>query len=174
MSATGHWVNDSINYDPKTRRGKKYDYHTYGVAGSEVEVDLLTGHHEIIETEILMDLGRPINPGVDLGQIEGAFTQGVGLMTIEEELYSPDGKLLTRGPGAYKIPGFSNIPKKFKVSIYEKSKNKTGIYRSKVFNRVQELFYKILRVSVSLRYFWELRYFLQFAMRSRNHLAKKF
>jgi len=70
LSATGHWISDSISYNQKTRRGKKYDYHTYGVAGSEVEVDLLTGNHEILETEILMDLGRPLNPGVDIGQIE--------------------------------------------------------------------------------------------------------
>ena len=44
--------------------------------------------------------------------IEGAFMQGVGLFTMEDELYNTKGQLLTRGPGAYKIPGFRDIPRK--------------------------------------------------------------
>ena len=94
----------------------------------------------------MMDVGRSLNPAVDIGQIEGAFmqvnivylstkvifNQGVGLMTIEEELYSPSGRLLTRGPGAYKIPGFGDIPAKFKVSLYDKFSNRHGLYHSKV------------------------------------------
>ena len=59
-----------------------------------------------------MDVGRSLNPAVDIGQIEGAFMQGVGLFTMEDELYNTKGQLLTRGPGAYKIPGFRDIPRK--------------------------------------------------------------
>ena len=92
--------------------------------------------------------------------------QGVGLMTMEEELYSPGGKLLTKGPGAYKIPGFSNIPKKFKVSIYEKSKNKTGIYHSKVFFvKISKKYFKNFRELENHLYFWVHPYFLPFGMR---------
>jgi xanthine dehydrogenase molybdopterin-binding subunit B len=80
----------------------------------------------------MMDVGKSLNPSVDIGQVEGAFMQGVGLMTMEEELYNPKGQLLTRGPGAYKIPGFGDIPKKFKVSLYDKYSNKHGLYHSKV------------------------------------------
>ena len=80
----------------------------------------------------MMDVGRSLNPAVDIGQIEGAFMQGVGLMTLEEELFNKKGQLLTRGPGAYKIPGFQNIPKKFKVSLYDKFSNRHGLYHSKV------------------------------------------
>lgn len=65
-----------------------------------------------------MDVGQSINPGIDYGQIEGAFVQGVGLFTIEESLWtSRDGQLATRGPGTYKIPGFSDIPQVFNTGM---------------------------------------------------------
>jgi xanthine dehydrogenase/oxidase len=68
-----------------------------------------------------MDVGRSINPAIDYGQIEGAFVQGQGLFTIEESLWTNDGSgcLATRGPGTYKIPGFSDIPQEFNVSLLQ-------------------------------------------------------
>lgn len=64
-----------------------------------------------------MDVGQSINPAIDYGQIEGAFVQGQGLFTIEESLWTRNGQLATRGPGTYKIPGFSDIPQIFNVSM---------------------------------------------------------
>jgi xanthine dehydrogenase/oxidase len=66
-----------------------------------------------------MDIGRSINPAIDYGQIEGAFVQGQGLFTMEETLWTRDGQLATRGPGNYKIPGFSDIPQEFNVSFLQ-------------------------------------------------------
>jgi xanthine dehydrogenase/oxidase len=66
-----------------------------------------------------MDIGRSINPAIDYGQIEGAFVQGQGLFTIEETLWTRAGELATRGPGTYKIPGFSDIPQEFNVSFLQ-------------------------------------------------------
>lgn len=43
--------------------------------------------------------------------------QGQGLFTIEETLWTRTGELFTRGPGTYKIPGFSDIPQTFNVSM---------------------------------------------------------
>ena len=79
-----------------------------------------------------MDIGKSLNPAVDIGQIEGAFIQGVGLMTLEEELFTPEGEQLTRGPGSYKIPAFGDIPEKFKVSLFDKTSNRHGLFHSKV------------------------------------------
>ena len=79
-----------------------------------------------------MDIGKPLNPAVDIGQIEGAFIQGVGLMTLEEELFSPSGEQLTKGTGTYKIPGFGDIPEKFKVELFDKTSNRHGLFHSKV------------------------------------------
>lgn len=94
-----------------------YFYFTQGAAISEVELDVLTGDHTVLRTDIKMDVGRSINPAIDYGQIEGAFIQGQGLFTIEETLWNRDGQLFTRGPGTYKIPGFSDIPQEFNVSM---------------------------------------------------------
>jgi xanthine dehydrogenase/oxidase len=58
-----------------------------------------------------MDLGESLNPAIDMGQVEGAFMQGYGLFMLEQLVHSPtSGTLLTRGPGAYKIPSFNDIP----------------------------------------------------------------
>uniref|UniRef100_A0A1I8FHF3 CO_deh_flav_C domain-containing protein n=1 Tax=Macrostomum lignano TaxID=282301 RepID=A0A1I8FHF3_9PLAT len=76
-----------------------------------LEIDLLTGDHVTRRSDIVMDLGASLNPAVDIGQIEGAFVQGMGLYTLEEQRFSPAGELLTKGPGAYKIPGFGDIRK---------------------------------------------------------------
>lgn len=62
-------------------------------------------------------MGNSINPAIDYGQIEGAFIQGQGLFTIEESLWTRSGQLFTRGPGTYKIPGFSDIPQIFNASM---------------------------------------------------------
>lgn len=65
-------------------------------------------------------------------QVEGAFMQGVGLFTLEELRYSPQGYLYTRGPGMYKIPAFGDIPTEFKVSLLRDAPNDKAIFSSKV------------------------------------------
>ena len=77
---------------------------TLGASASEVEIDLLTGEHTQIASHVVMDVGRSLNPAVDIGQVEGAFVQGLGLFTMEEQLFSPNGTLLTRGPGTFFLP----------------------------------------------------------------------
>lgn len=63
---------------------------------------------------------------VDIGQIEGAFTQGFGLATMEESLWLPNGQLATRGPGAYKIPAALDTPRIFNVSFLKAKDAKTA------------------------------------------------
>lgn len=79
-----------------------------------------------------MDIGKPLNPAIDIGQIEGAFIQGVGLMTLEEELFTPSGEQLTKGTSNYKIPSFGDIPEKFKVELFDATSNRHGLFHSKV------------------------------------------
>lgn len=79
-----------------------------------------------------MDLGESLNPAIDIGQVEGAFTQGYGLFTMEEMIYSPTGIIYSRGPGVYKIPSFADIPQTFNVSLLKGSSNPRAVYSSKV------------------------------------------
>jgi xanthine dehydrogenase/oxidase len=86
----------------------------------------------VLRTDIVMDVGESLNPAIDVGQVEGAFMQGYGLFTLEELIVSPEGTLYSRGPGAYKIPGFSDIPAQFNVSLLKGAPNPRAVYSSKV------------------------------------------
>ncbi|KAI0012440.1 xanthine dehydrogenase [Xylariaceae sp. FL0662B] len=129
LAANGFWKMPRIGYkwgnykDPLPM----YYYFTQGVAITEVELDVLTGDHTVLRTDIMMDVGRSINPSIDYGQIEGAFVQGQGLFTMEESLWTREGELATRGPGTYKIPGFSDIPQIFNVSMLRHDSNGNAI-----------------------------------------------
>ncbi|KAF1842806.1 xanthine dehydrogenase/oxidase [Cucurbitaria berberidis CBS 394.84] len=121
LAANGFWKMPKVGYtwgDTNLETVKPlYYYWTQGACCSEVELDLLTGDHTVLRTDIMMDVGNSINPAIDYGQIEGAFVQGQGLFTMEETLWTRDGQLFTRGPGTYKIPGFSDIPQVFNTSM---------------------------------------------------------
>ncbi|ORZ24999.1 molybdopterin binding aldehyde oxidase/xanthine dehydrogenase [Lobosporangium transversale] len=119
LSATGFYKHPQLGHDWEKNEGHIFHYYTTGVAISEVEVDMLTGTYTILRSDISMDLGRSLNPSIDIGQIEGGFIQGVGYVTTEESLFSPDGMLLTQGPGSYKIPGFKCIPQEMNISFFE-------------------------------------------------------
>ncbi|XP_054835162.1 xanthine dehydrogenase/oxidase isoform X1 [Eublepharis macularius] len=131
LSATGFYRIPDLGYDFEKNEGKPFHYFSYGVACSEVEIDCLTGDHKNLRTDIVMDVGTSLNPAIDIGQIEGAFVQGLGLFTLEELRYSPEGNLYTRGPGMYKIPAFGDIPTEFHVSLLRDCPNSKAIYSSK-------------------------------------------
>jgi xanthine dehydrogenase/oxidase len=131
LSATGFYRTPGIGYDIKKNEGMLFRYFTYGAACSEVEIDCLTGDHQVLRTDIVMDLGDSLNPAIDVGQVEGGFIQGYGLFTLEEMVYSQNGEVLSRGPGVYKIPGFADIPIEFNVSLLKGASNKHAVYSSK-------------------------------------------
>lgn len=107
-----------IGYVWGPNTGQMFFYFTQGVVGAEVEIDTLTGDWTCRRADIKMDVGRSINPAIDYGQIEGAFVQGLGLFTIEESLWHrASGQIFTKGPGAYKIPGFRDIPQEMNISL---------------------------------------------------------
>uniref|UniRef100_A0A8C4LHH2 FAD-binding PCMH-type domain-containing protein n=1 Tax=Equus asinus TaxID=9793 RepID=A0A8C4LHH2_EQUAS len=117
LSATGFYKAPEVTYSFETNSGYLFNYFSYGVACSEVEIDCLTGDHKQQSLSAL--------------QVEGAFVQGLGLFTLEELQYSPEGSLYTRGPSTYKIPTFGSIPIEFRVSLLRDSPNKKAIYASK-------------------------------------------
>lgn len=116
LSATGFYATPNMDYDKEKNTGTLYTYFTTGVSASIVELDILTGDHTILRSDVYMDIGRSINYAVDVGQVEGAFVQGIGYYTIEDLLHvSANGALATKGPGAYKIPGSDDIPQQFNI-----------------------------------------------------------
>ncbi|XP_006862100.1 PREDICTED: aldehyde oxidase-like [Chrysochloris asiatica] len=130
LSATGYFKGYQTNMDWEKEEGDAFPYYVYGAACSEVEVDCLTGAHKLLRTDIFIDAAFSINPAIDIGQIEGGFVQGMGLYTIEELKYSPDGVLYSRGPDDYKIPTVTEIPEEIYVTLV-RSRNPIAIYSSK-------------------------------------------
>ena len=77
---------------------------------------------------------RPsLNPAIDIGQIEGAFIQGMGWLTMEELVWHPNetGKLTTHAPSTYKIPTANDCPPVFNVQLFDGQNVEDSIHRSK-------------------------------------------
>lgn len=106
-------------------------YLNYGAAVSEVEVNLLTGETAILRSDIIYDCGQSLNPAVDLGQIEGAFVQGIGFFMLEEYLTNPDGLVTADSTWTYKIPTIDTIPKQFNVEIMNSGHHQKRVLSSK-------------------------------------------
>ncbi|KAL3677013.1 hypothetical protein R1sor_026961 [Riccia sorocarpa] len=107
------------------------EYLVCGAAVSEVEVDVLTGGVTILQTDILYDTGKSLNPAVDIGQIEGAFVQGVGYFVTEEVKWDENGVLITNGTWTYKPPTTDNIPHQFNVELLNTAVDPSRILSSK-------------------------------------------
>jgi xanthine dehydrogenase molybdopterin-binding subunit B len=131
LSATGFYKTPDIYYDKKKGRGKPFHYFAFGMAVSEVQIDVLTGETKVLAVDILHDAGKSIHESIDIGQIEGGFIQGMGWVLNEELVYAEDGRLLTDSPGTYKIPAFPDIPDHFNVQLLRNAPNPNTIRQSK-------------------------------------------
>ncbi|HEU4522572.1 MAG TPA: xanthine dehydrogenase molybdopterin binding subunit [Thermoanaerobaculia bacterium] len=129
LGERGFYATPRIDWD-WTTGGNPFLYFTMGVACSEVLVDRFTGEMKVLRSDVLMDIGKPINPGVDRGQITGAFIQGLGWLTTEDLQYDADGVLLSHSPTTYKIPNIHDVPDVFNVDWIEHD-NPVNLYGSK-------------------------------------------
>ena len=132
LSSTGFYATPKIHWDRAKAKGRPFLYFAYGAACSEVTIDTFTGEMKVDRVDILHDVGKSLNPAIDIGQIEGAFVQGMGWLTTEELVFDEKGRLRTHAPSTYKIPCASDVPADFRVELYESKGNReVTIYRSK-------------------------------------------
>ncbi|MGS0740418.1 xanthine dehydrogenase molybdopterin binding subunit [Glaciimonas sp. GG7] len=127
----GFYATPGLYWDSKTMTGHPFSYFAYGASVSEVVVDTLTGEWRLLRADALYDAGASLNPAIDLGQVEGAFIQGMGWLTTEELWWNKDGKLMTHAPSTYKIPAVSDCPQDFRVKLFKNSNVEDSIHRSK-------------------------------------------
>ncbi len=128
----GFYATPGLSWDRETMNGRPFYYYAYGAAVSEVVVDTLTGEWKLLRADILHDAGRSLNPAVDIGQVEGAFIQGMGWLTTEELVWHPKtGLLTTHAPSTYKIPTANDCPPVFNVQLFEGDNYEDSIHRSK-------------------------------------------
>jgi xanthine dehydrogenase large subunit len=127
----GFYATPGLHWDPKTMSGNPFSYFAYGASVSEVIVDTLTGEWKLLRADCLYDAGQSLNPAIDIGQVEGAFIQGMGWLTTEELWWNQSGKLMTHAPSTYKIPAISDCPEDFRVQLYNNRNVQDSIHRSK-------------------------------------------
>ncbi len=131
LSSAGFYKTPKLHWDRARARGRPFFYFAHGAACSEVVIDITTGEMKVERVDILHDVGRSLNPAIDIGQIEGGFVQGMGWLTTEELVYDAEGRLLTHAPSTYKIPVASDVPDDFRVALFANENHEATIYRSK-------------------------------------------
>ncbi|MDP1647247.1 MAG: xanthine dehydrogenase molybdopterin binding subunit [Rubrivivax sp.] len=133
----GFYATPGLSWDKQTMQGHPFHYYAYGAAVSEVVVDTLSGEWKLLRADLLHDAGRSLNPALDIGQIEGAFIQGMGWLTMEELVWHPAdgspkaGLLLTHAPSTYKIPTANDCPPVFDTRLFDRPNRVESIHRSK-------------------------------------------
>ena len=127
----GFYRTPKIHYDKTTLTGRPFYYFAYGAACTEVAIDTLTGENRVLKVDILHDVGRSINPAIDIGQIEGGFVQGMGWLTTEQLVWNDKGQLSTHAPSTYKIPATGDIPAHFRVALWTEPNPEDNVFGSK-------------------------------------------
>ena len=127
----GFYRTPKIHYDKTTLTGRPFYYFAYGAACTEVAIDTLTGESRVLKVDILHDVGRSINPALDVGQIEGGFVQGMGWLTTEQLVWNDKGYLSTHAPSTYKIPTAGDVPSHFKVDLWTEPNREDNVFGSK-------------------------------------------
>ena len=127
----GFYRTPKIHYDKATLTGRPFYYFAYGAACTEVAIDLLTGESRVLKVDILHDVGRSINPAIDIGQIEGGFVQGMGWLTTEQLVWNERGQLATHAPSTYKIPATGDVPAHFNIELWPEPNREDNVFGSK-------------------------------------------
>ena len=131
LSSTGFYKTPKIWYDRSQGQGRPFFYFANGAACSEVTIDCVTGEYKVDRVDILHDAGDSLNPGIDIGQIEGGFVQGMGWLTSEELTWDDKGRVISNGPANYKIPTAYDMPTEFNTKLFKRPNAEETIYRSK-------------------------------------------
>jgi xanthine dehydrogenase large subunit len=131
LGERGYYATQGIGFDWSKGQGAPFLYFTCGCAVAEVVIDRFTGQMKVERVDILMDIGKSINPGINRGQIVGGFVQGMGWVTNEELKYSDKGALLSYSPTTYKIPNIQDIPAQLNCDFIDNPNNTVNVRGSK-------------------------------------------
>jgi xanthine dehydrogenase large subunit len=136
LFAAGYYRTEGLHWNPEIMQGSPFKYFAYGAAATEVEVDEFTGAYRVRRVDIIHDVGDSLSPMLDIGQIEGAYVQGVGWLTLEELRWDTSdgphrGRLQTQSASTYKLPSFSEMPEEFHVRLFENAREEGAVYGSK-------------------------------------------
>jgi len=131
LGAHGYYRTPNLHFDRERGTGHPFHYYVYGCSISRVQVDLLSGEHQVIKTWIVHENGQSLHPEVDRGQIIGAFIQSMGWCTMEELPVSAEGRYLAVNPSTYKIPTVRDLPAELDLTMMESSNQEASVFGSK-------------------------------------------
>ncbi len=109
---------ETTPYDPMTGKSEPNFAYGYVAEAVEVEVDIETGHVQVIKVVCANDVGKAVNPQQVQGQIEGAVVQAHGY-ALMENLVSEQGKIKNPYFSTYLIPTALDVPLEVKSVILE-------------------------------------------------------
>ncbi|MCS7133902.1 MAG: xanthine dehydrogenase family protein molybdopterin-binding subunit [Candidatus Caldarchaeum sp.] len=98
------------DYNPETGKGTPYLQYTYGVVGVRVSVDRELGIVRVKQLAAAFDVGRVVNRGYLLAQLEGGLTQGVAYGLLEELVIGKKHKVLNPNLADYLVPTAADMP----------------------------------------------------------------
>jgi xanthine dehydrogenase large subunit len=130
LGARGFYATPGVDLNRETGQGTPFYYFTNGASVAEVCIDRFTGDVVVERVDLLIDLGRMVNPAIDRGQVVGGFVQGMGWVTTEALIYKDDGHLLSDSATTYKIPSATDVPKDFRVAFLDND-NRINLFGSK-------------------------------------------
>jgi xanthine dehydrogenase large subunit len=131
LSAHGFYSTPDLVYDDAAESGSPFAYHVYGCAAVTATLDVLRGAYRFDEAWIVHDTGESLDPAVDLGQIEGAFAQGLGWSCLEDLRYDEAGRLLSDTLSTYKLPDIGFMPERLEVEFLKDAPNPKAVMHSK-------------------------------------------
>ena len=105
-------------FDPETGFSTPNFAYAFVAQAIELEVDTETGHLRILRVISADDVGKPINPALVEGQVEGAVVQAQGYAVLED-YKTKDGRVLTDQLSTYLIPTIWDIPEKVETVFLE-------------------------------------------------------
>jgi xanthine dehydrogenase large subunit len=131
LSAQAHYATPEIFFNRETNKGDAFAYHVFGAALVTATLDCRRGIYSFDRVWIVHDGGRPLDPLIDRGQVEGALVQGLGWIAMEELLYNEKGRLLTDSLSGYKVPDIHFAPGELELEFLEPGRNRLAPFNSK-------------------------------------------
>ena len=134
--SSGFYRTEGLHWDGLAMEGEPFAYFAYGVAAAEVELDGFTGAHRVRRVDIVHDVGDSLSPLIDVGQVEGAFLQGVGWLTLEDLRWDTGdgpgrGRIATSSASTYKVPSLAELPDVLSVTLLENATEERAVHGSK-------------------------------------------
>jgi xanthine dehydrogenase large subunit len=131
LCAHGYYGVPGIYYDREKGEGTPFYYFVYGCGLVVMEIDIYTGMSRLVNVIIVHETGESLNPEVDKGQVIGAFYQGYGWSTMEEEVFDEKGHYLALTPSTYKFPCIRDYPDRLTVELIDRKRVHASVMGSK-------------------------------------------